>query len=70
MTAVQNGMIDVKVIGGHVTAASGMGVYWCVCTPGCRLLYMNVCVSIVLYFYLFEDWLAFQAHFFKRLLEG
>lgn len=51
MTAVQNGMIDVEVIGGRVTAASGIGVCW---GGGVCLLYINVCVCAVLYFYLLE----------------
>lgn len=59
--AVQNGMIDVKVIGGHMTAPSGMGAYWCVCVHlGTQtVVHEYVCGSVLLYFYLFEDWLAF-----------
>lgn len=51
VTAVQNGVIEIRVIGGHVIAPSGR----CVCAH--RLLYMSV--SVVLFFCHCEDWYVF-----------
>lgn len=48
VTVVQNGMIEITVIGGHVTAPSGRCVCVCACSP-------PVCVTISLCFCLCED---------------